>query len=549
MAVTFDTQKDLTKVERYDQTTGVTTLLTVSNFDIFDLGAEVGDIMCFGWGTAQWGRPWHNLYLSISTALDIDAVLTWYYLESNGVWTELTITTDNTNGFTQSGWIEFDCPPQMNQGYQNPGYLTFAIKCEITAFTSITTVGHVDATPLINDFTITVTETETMTSIKAANDSGSWGVVDREGSNYKIWSNFYLQGNLTSLDELVLIGDADVGRYASTDAVSVLQLGEEASGRSTNGSIWRLTNNAHVYPWSYIKGTLKMYASDFFHDSPSSRDFIFSSTSILYFKDSVFRVRRDRYLYGDVTIIDSSFHALETPWRFLISSDTLNFDNVKFIIKNLWAGANKSFTINNTDLSASYLTVVPYGVSSVITMIDCDLGDDFDTKINPYYNGTGIVKYNINLTIHDSDGNEITDANLKIEDSEETVIYDGIYSSGDILLEVWKKVEVNPDITIYDYNPFKITITKDGYQDYQDVIEIKSGIDSTIAILLTIPPLDPIYYQQLISGEVSDDTVAGELEETLVRGNVSDDNINGSVSDKKVSGSIETVEVTGTINT
>jgi hypothetical protein len=492
MAVLFDQQKDLTKVEFYDYGSDTVNQLNVSDFDLFDNGAEVGDIMCFGWGTSGSGRPWHDLYLTISTPLQINATLDWYVLQGDFVWVALTITNDGTNGFTQSGWIEFDCPPQMNQGYAQPGYLTFAIKCEITAFTSITQVGHVDSRPQIKDFTIEVTGTETMTSIKAANDSGTWGVVDQEGSRFKIWSNFYLNGSVLSLNELIEVGDEDVGRYMPAATDSVLTLGEiDGNGYTQNGSVFRYTNNSSAYPVTYFRGTLTMYSSEFFHNSSAERDFLVVSTSVFYLKNSVLRSRSGRYLLntGDCTVLNSQLIITAGSQRIFVSSENVVFDNVNFVMSGVWAQRDNSFTIQNSDLSEDYLHIYPYSfsagvASSVATMIDCDLGDKsgWDGKIAPYTAGIGIIKYNLNLTMHDRDGNDISNPLLTITNANGDEVYNGVYSGGDILLEVFKEELVNSQKTLYDYNPFTIKIEKSGYQYYQDIMDVESRLEHSISL-------------------------------------------------------------------
>ena len=492
--ITFDNINNLTDVKRYDLGSDTLIDLDVNNFDLFNSGAEIGDYMQFNYGSYQGSSPWHDLYLSISTALSMVATLTWYYCSGGTTWVPLTITSDGTSGFTVSGTVEFDVP---TDGIWNQhGSLTHAIKCEITAFASITTVGHVDTIPTIKNWTIIVTDTETMASILAADIAGGWGVVDHYDNVYRITAHLYINGNLTSLNEVVKIGETNMTRYLTTGSDCVLQLGEDVNGYSRNGSTWIYTNNSGSYPWKYASGIWKLYVSEFIQYFASARDLAFQNMTQLYMRDSIMRIEKEKYLSGDVDIIDS---ILQTDYRIFIQSNDAVFDNVKFAFGQIWAAANYSFTLKNCDVSSIYM--IPYGGGSVVTLEDCIIYDPVESQFSAYVNGTGIIKFNFNLIIQDTNGNSIIDAHLNIIDDLGNVIYNSTYSGGeDILLEVFKVVEVVHVGTYTYHNPFTITITRNNYQTYQSIINIEKRTEMIIALQL-LETHDRIYPEVEIDEE------------------------------------------------
>ena len=481
MAIAFDTSTNITRVEFYDESAGTTTALTVTDFDIFSLDASVGDAMVFCIGTHTYGYPWHNIYLEISTPLDIDASLKWYYL-NDGAWNEFSLTADDTSSFTKSGWIEFDTPLLSNEWTSYPGRLTYPIKCEIDTLNSITAVGHVNATPIIKDWTINITGSETMSNVMIMDTSEGWGVVEQDGDNsYIITANLRISGEgteLISTNEIVQVGTDTIGRSFWLITPAILQLGEiDGDGRTSGGSNWYYTSNNGSYPYVNWTGVLKMYLSSFYHRSDSGRDMYFGATTVLDWKDSTFRVGSEKYLQSNVTIVDS---IIEAPTRFFFNAADSSISNMKYVSTTLWVTSNT--TMSNLDLTATYMTGVwAWGVTAIL--IDCKLGSDLGAKLYQYNgNGVEIVKYNVALDIKDNAGNSVLEPNLKIVDSYGTVVYNDTYSGSDILLEVYSEENVASDLTITDHNPFTFTITKSGYSTYTTIMDVKEKIEWEIAL-------------------------------------------------------------------
>jgi hypothetical protein len=507
MAIEFDIERVVNYVQRYDQSTGITTTLNVNAFDLFDSGAEVGDAMCFGAGTYNSGDPWHNLYLQISTPLSIVAAFKWYYRA--GDWYELTITNDGTNGFTQSGWIEFDTPLKMIMATGEPCHLTYGIKCEIDSFTSISTVGQVDARPLTNTWRIDVSSDETMTSIKAANDSGGWGVVEQDGIRFKVTANLNIQsdGSITSLDEIVELGDDNTDRLFRN--LGTLQLGDiEASGLTKQGSIWHYSSGQGAYPYVTSNGVFKLYCSEFNHRTGSDRDLYFTSGT-LEFIDSTYRDNKYHNILGALNFKNTKF---EVPGggggRLDFASDSAVFDNVIFVMASVWGrGSVEDMVFQNCDFSADYLSsITSYGTP--VVAIDCDFGGDPDFKAGIYLYGKVTIKFNLNLIIHDRDGNDITNPILTIEDGNGNDIYSGVYSGGDVLLVVYVKEKASGEAqVITEYNPFTIKIEKSGYQYYQDIMDVESRLEHSISLQPSVE-----YIQESINAEIVEETFIGDIE-------------------------------------
>ncbi len=500
--VTFDNSQLISKVTYWDNSTSTDTSLSQSSFDIFNTSSEVGDAMTFDYGTYSAGMPWHNLYLNITTPLNATGlVLKWYYWnyyvdENYGGWSELNVN-DSTNNFTQAGWINFSVPNGFMQNQIHPGYLTYPLKAEIVNLTSINSVGHVSTRPTIHDWTLRITGEENMTHLKYLNDLNNWGVIKNYSTNsYVVEANFWLgDGSTTttfnSTNELVSIGSSNRDATMIITNYATLQLGsiDETTNSTSDGSSWVYYNRQYNYPYHLWYGTLKMYNSQFTKISKSSRDMDFRGDG--YIRNSVFDVSNGPFNFRppEGYMIDTSVNT-GRQWFAYNGADYL-YKNVRFTYKyaQMWNyGNNVTFTDMDFSDSAG-LVFSPYctwggtGKDCQMVSIDCDFGNNaLDSLIDPYHYGWGLIKFNLNINVVDSLGNNIPNVDLTLTDSNGSVVYSGLYNKSDILLTAFERWEIDSVRYDIDHNPYTITISKDGYSDYKTTFNLTKKTDWTIAL-------------------------------------------------------------------
>ena len=114
----------------------------------------------------------------------------------------------------------------------------------------------------------------------------------------------------------------------------------------------------------------------------------------------------------------------------------------------------------------------PYNAPKVTTLIDCVL--DNWTVVWAALGGTGVVdrKYTFNLHLEDSTGAAIDNAAIILTDKDgNTVLSVSTGADGKIAQQTvtYKRYYYSSGAQVWDYSPHTLTITKAGYQIYQDV--------------------------------------------------------------------------------
>ena len=144
------------------------------------------------------------------------------------------------------------------------------------------------------------------------------------------------------------------------------------------------------------------------------------------------------------------------------------------------------------------------------TLVDCDL-DVWGTRTGfPTTEGRSAYVYrqnSFNLTVLDEDGNPIEDVNvLAINSSDTTVINKDTDSNGVITetilgITTWKYSRTGGAnvTTVFEYNPFKITISKAGYETIYKEVEIYDKTNWTITLKTQVPLIvtpDDVYVKK-----------------------------------------------------
>ncbi|GAG86122.1 unnamed protein product, partial [marine sediment metagenome] len=136
--------------------------------------------------------------------------------------------------------------------------------------------------------------------------------------------------------------------------------------------------------------------------------------------------------------------------------------------------------------------------------------------------GTGDITANnistFKINIADGDG-----GTAKLYDKDDNLIFSEVLSGElqkEVTFEMMEFDTVDGEITkelLTTYEPFKLVITKSGYQDLTiPDIAINAGEQTRIFAEI----VKPTYYQHSISGDVSQTTVKGTISQTTVRGTI-----------------------------
>lgn len=164
-----------------------------------------------------------------------------------------------------------------------------------------------------------------------------------------------------------------------------------------------------------------------------------------------------------------------------------------------------------------------------------------------YYNS---VKYNVT----DKEGNPIEGATVTMLDKDASMVLNTITDSSgntekyDILVHTGAHEYGQPIGTVYtvhnEYNPFTLTILKEGYEDYVLIFSHNKKLDTKISLNATTPP---IYYQQQIDGSISAPNLSGSVSQVILNGSIEIPVLEGAVNKNNLQGTISSSPLTGDI--
>jgi len=488
MAVTFDTEQPATVGVKYDSSSGIwTTISDFTNFDYFDDNATVGDYIAFG---GLWRTAWHNLNFNVGTALVADSItLVWEYWGGDHAWNTLTVT-DDTNDFTTPGAnsVDFDVPDGWNNfpwvhtaAYQTNGY-EFWVRCRIAAVTNITEGGANDTTIVsYDDWTMRVNSaSQTPATLKTANDGGGWGVVAKTANHYYFTCNLFIgdssTGDLTIRDEEIVevgyIGDG--GGVYETDSKHRL-FKNFVDGTLTVGSLsgadygtgGTLRCNHSYYTGLGLAGTTNFYGGTLVH---WGRQFcIFTGTVNLLASRLTNPLGSGKfYFHGDVSggeIKDSMFSSSDTSsWIYLYTSD-LTIDNLIIGEAKGIASGLSNVTIENVTFPTGKVFGVLNANRVNNVLLNCTSADDWETTLNIddwSTNNECFVKFTLEMSIIDANGDTISDCSVKIVNGLGTEVFNNTWT-GSTDLTGYYGYYSGSAASFTDYNPFTVTISKASY--------------------------------------------------------------------------------------
>ena len=509
MAITFDNDiASLNGLDRYDRIivsretggVGYGNILKETDVDFFTDDAGVGDVVNFGWAAGVW----HDLKVNVGTPLVADSIsIVWEYSNNAYTWAPLTCI-DGTNAFQNAGinTVSFDIPDDFKCGGYNipiPAGLyvnnlrLWTIRARIVSVTNLTE-GGANATDYITgkDYAVMVTGTgNTPQSIYSSGVAGS--LMEKLGNSYLLKCHLRIGDYSTFTDFTISDCSLQVGEYGDEGVRRTIiaqkntdewYMGSSDEGGELGGSLI-FYSNYPVSHYNYFRTKCYWYNS-FFKKPYSSYSNASFSEGIKVIKNCVFS-QMDTFFFTTVgvgSVLENSVLEMKSDagWWY-VYTDKLKINNLTFT-RGKGVLTTESITLENVNFRdkefANY-----YLPNSAI--LNCSM-DDYDTQL------TGLLKDNANVSvlftlgidILDSEKNVISGCNVKIE-SEEGVVFNDTWTT-DFNARIFYKERIDGVISSYAYNPFTITITKDGYETYESKFEITEKTD----LIITLKPVVPI---------------------------------------------------------
>jgi len=290
----------------------------------------------------------------------------------------------------------------------------------------------------------------------------------------------------------------------------------------------------------YVEG-LDIYSSLFFSTTINALNFSVSSAGVVTGNQNIFRIQSAlaffRGQYYDFNITTNLFS---------------NYINNNSVSKLIDCKIYKYSSVSE---------ILPEALFTFISPIVYQ----YATPVN--LTGNYITFGNtVRCLLSNSTGNLLQNANYIVKNGHNEVVSSGVTSvDGLVSLELitWKHTPKNGQAAGYisatnsieiDYNPFTITITKEGYQTYEDTLTITKKTELEIALLEELPPVYievpvevevevPIYYHQDLQGVITVNNISAEVQQDNLEGVITQNNINGSVLESVINGEIDNTNV------
>ena len=196
-------------------------------------------------------------------------------------------------------------------------------------------------------------------------------------------------------------------------------------------------------------------------------------------------------VFWNVLIQDSGF-------AVYMETSPLLFDNVKVLKADHLLYIQEPF--NLTDFYGRNATDESFYVSvgsGNINLINPDVDAWTFNWENPAYNLVNVFrKYQFHLTVFFQNGSFTQNANVTICNDFLGLSYSWLtYANGSIPQQVFSMGHYNATggDTIYDYNPYNLTITFDGYETYSTLINITKKEDLKITLSESKPKFFPYF--------------------------------------------------------
>lgn len=479
MAVTFD--NDIVSVEGLDgydkiicarEINGIVEEILKNgetDFEIFPQNANINDCFYFGWHAGVW----HDLTLNIGNpiiATQID--IAWEYWNGSS-WSSLPNLSDGTNNFQTSGknTVSFDIPTNwVNRLIGNLVSLhqNWYIRARIINLNTLSQgCDHNSEQPTGKDYSVMITGIgNTPETIYSSGVAGSLMTKVNEyyflnchlrigdystQTEFKI-ENCYLQVGTNSFPLTII----------AQRTKDVWLMGNKTSGAGSGGGLIFYSNSPQAYNYwrckCYWYNSLIKKPLSGFNNGCYSLGIKVIENCLLSNQSICFFVGLDENSSFKNNILDMG----SASFWFYVYTDKLIIDNLTFTrgMGILTTAANIIENVNfGTKLFHSYQTIGG-------GLLNCQM-DDFTTQIKyPMYNNSNVsVWFTLTIKIQDEEGNELSDVNVKIDNNVETLINTTWTGSYNVKTYMKERDSLGAE-NQYNYNPFKITISKTGYETY-----------------------------------------------------------------------------------
>jgi len=515
MAITFDHSittelsntdaQDRLKILTYNGTEFTNAYVAKQkDFDYFRDDAGVGDAIYFGW----FWSSWHDLRLNITTPLVASSIdIVWEYENYDGSWQPLSVI-DGSNMFQNSGsqTIEFTPPLGWKNGRAGNHYGKF-IRARIVSASGLTEGGSNGIlAPDGNDYAIQITGEENLDNIYAYDVANTLGLINKQGSVFTFYCNFRIGDKVRTYTEFSMIKETlQIGLTDAETPTKEKYYGKLGLFCQNSGDLWKMGDAAEkdgctfIYncrslsssPYNYFRCKMEWFNSLIQKNTGGYGEGGLTG-GLKQFTNCIFSPYSVFFLIG---IAMGSFFRnctvdIGTTGYWYIYTNRFEFDNIQ-----LTTGAGilgQGCTLKNTDFGSKRL----YNYTRKNYLIDCNI-DNLDTVFKTVVRASlvgGYVQYTMHIKTVDNNGDDI-ESNIKIENSLGETVYDGI-SDTDVLLTTFQETAGVPSgaaAVKVNFSPFKITITKSGFQTSElKQLFITEKKDLIIGLLPFPEPTNPI---------------------------------------------------------
>jgi hypothetical protein len=501
----------------------------VSAFDYFPDDAAVDDALYFGLN-----QVFDDIQVYIGTAFAAASVtFVWeYYRRITSSW-ETLVVVDGTNGWTNLGQQTIGFVPPDDWWYSTVNGVAnqFWVRCRVSAVDT-PTEGGANSTQYAkvgNNLIVISNYPEgspcSFDTLYQADISGGWGVVTRVSDVfYKIRARVQIGDNTNTTWLIDTQKQAYVPLWAAYTNQSGCWLDVKKYGHFRFGEVADADNkigkNGVSFAFDNVWGPNVM---GFYNDPDNvSGEFYgcsfmglhHTSTLMMNSTGSTLNIKYWCCIFNNGVKIHRLKDICEAVNCFCLSDSVVVNPSENCTIEHIIACVTDSVgysvgTIRNVrmygDPDKIYYCDAPDG--TVAELIDCDLPYEKFYWVSSN-NITVNRKFTLNLRVSDIADNPVSGASVTIKDkngdeitgSPFTTDENGKIEAPEVLIKQFVRGASPPTWTTdtTEYGPHSITIEKDGYQTYQDVIALDRTMDLEVALSSVPPPV----YVNVPSGEV-----------------------------------------------
>lgn len=349
-----------------------------------------------------------------------------------------------------------------------------------------------------------------------------WGVVSKQGTQFYITALVSVGGTAYVQDsnKQVMFYKATAGHVSILTIYGCILFDNIAFYRSLDSvpvfSLFFLPNSL-LAGWNVVENC--SFSNFWLPAVP--RNILYKNCSFIKTGGSSLRLNGDGVTHEYLSILEgaAAFDCLGQP----AAISNISIFNCSTAIKINTTTANKTYDFYNVGakLRNRGVAMEPSSSNTVLNLHDCLFDAPAKYSIHAYGTITGDITLNY-LSTFKAEINT-PDVNIELRDKDDTLIYSGGELDQYVIYNTIYAETVNGAVTAdidTTYEPFTITITKEGYQDLTiSDITVTPGEPTIIrGELVEVEP--PIYYQQNLKGSISCPTLKGVIKTPTIKGTI-----------------------------